>query len=65
VLSRAAVALIAAVLMLLVFLTRRHVRVAVYILKRLNGAEGIRTPDLLAASQTLSQLSYGPALRPV
>ncbi len=25
------------------------------------GAEGARTPDLLAASQTLSQLSYGPA----
>ena len=25
-----------------------------------NGAEGARTPDLLAASQTLSQLSYGP-----
>ncbi len=25
------------------------------------GARGIRTPDLLAASQTLSQLSYGPA----
>ena len=24
------------------------------------GAEGARTPDLLAASQTLSQLSYGP-----
>jgi hypothetical protein len=27
----------------------------------LGGAEGARTPDLLAASQTLSQLSYGPA----
>ena len=26
-----------------------------------DGAEGARTPDLLAASQTLSQLSYGPA----
>ena len=25
-----------------------------------SGAEGDRTPDLLAASQTLSQLSYGP-----
>jgi hypothetical protein len=25
-----------------------------------NGADGIRTRDLLAASQTLSQLSYGP-----
>ena len=25
-----------------------------------DGAEGARTPDLLAASQTLSQLSYGP-----
>ena len=25
-----------------------------------HGAEGARTPDLLAASQTLSQLSYGP-----
>ena len=24
------------------------------------GAEGDRTPDLLAASQALSQLSYGP-----
>jgi ribosome-associated protein len=28
----------------------------------INGAEGARTPDLLAASQTLSQLSYGPLL---
>src|SRR5882757_5602428 len=28
-----------------------------------SGAEGARTPDLLAASQTLSQLSYGPASR--
>ena len=27
---------------------------------RNSGAEGARTPDLLAASQTLSQLSYGP-----
>ena len=27
---------------------------------RPSGAEGARTPDLLAASQTLSQLSYGP-----
>ena len=26
-----------------------------------NGAEGIRTPDLLIANQPLSQLSYGPA----
>jgi hypothetical protein len=26
-----------------------------------DGASGIRTRDLLAASQTLSQLSYGPA----
>jgi hypothetical protein len=26
-----------------------------------SGANGIRTRDLLAASQTLSQLSYGPA----
>ena len=25
------------------------------------GPKGIRTPDLLAASQTLYQLSYGPA----
>jgi hypothetical protein len=25
-----------------------------------DGAEGARTPDLLAASQTLSQLSYSP-----
>ncbi len=24
------------------------------------GAEGVRTPDLLTASQALSQLSYGP-----
>src|SRR5215510_11738137 len=30
-----------------------------------DGAEGARTPDLLAASQTLSQLSYGPASDPV
>ena len=29
--------------------------------KSFDGAKGIRTPDLLAASQTLSQLSYGPA----
>ena len=28
-----------------------------------DGAEGARTPDLLAASQTLSQLSYGPKRR--
>ena len=28
-----------------------------------DGAEGARTPDLLAASQTLSQLSYGPGNR--
>src|SRR6186713_873261 len=28
-----------------------------------DGAEGARTPDLLAASQTLSQLSYGPRKR--
>ncbi len=28
------------------------------------GAKGDRTPDLLAASQTLSQLSYGPGCRP-
>src|SRR5204862_4068045 len=27
---------------------------------RTSGAEGARTPDLLAASQTLSQLSYSP-----
>jgi hypothetical protein len=27
---------------------------------RSSGAEGARTPDLLAASQTLSQLSYSP-----
>jgi hypothetical protein len=26
-----------------------------------SGAEGARTPDLLAASQTLSQLSYSPS----
>jgi hypothetical protein len=30
-------------------------------LKRLGGAEGNRTPDLLNAIQALSQLSYGPA----
>jgi hypothetical protein len=30
-----------------------------------NGANGTRTRDLLAASQTLSQLSYGPARRSV
>jgi hypothetical protein len=29
-------------------------------MSRVDGAEGARTPDLLAASQTLSQLSYGP-----
>src|SRR5206468_6943364 len=28
-----------------------------------HGADGARTRDLLAASQTLSQLSYGPKLR--
>ena len=28
-----------------------------------NGARGARTLDLLAASQTLSQLSYGPTSR--
>jgi hypothetical protein len=28
------------------------------------GPKGIRTPDLLAASQTLYQLSYGPVRRP-
>jgi hypothetical protein len=28
-----------------------------------SGADGARTRDLLAASQTLSQLSYGPKLR--
>ncbi len=28
--------------------------------RRDDGAKGDRTPDLLAASQTLSQLSYGP-----
>ena len=32
-----------------------------YGLTSANGANGIRTRDLLAASQTLSQLSYGPA----
>ena len=26
-----------------------------------DGAEGIRTPDLLRAREALSQLSYGPA----
>jgi hypothetical protein len=30
-----------------------------------SGANGIRTRDLLAASQTLSQLSYGPEPRSV
>ena len=29
--------------------------------RKRDGASGIRTRDLLAASQTLSQLSYGPA----
>ena len=29
-------------------------------LKYLSGPEGARTPDLLTASQTLYQLSYGP-----
>ena len=29
----------------------------------LYGAEGIRTPDLAAASRSLSQLSYGPKAR--
>jgi hypothetical protein len=29
---------------------------------RSSGANGIRTRDLLAASQTLSQLSYGPEM---
>ena len=29
----------------------------------IGGATGDRTPDLLAASQTLSQLSYGPTDR--
>ena len=29
-----------------------------------SGANGIRTRDLLAASQTLSQLSYGPLIGP-
>ena len=28
--------------------------------KRLGGAEGDRTPDLLIANEALSQLSYGP-----
>jgi hypothetical protein len=31
--------------------------------QRENGADGARTRDLLAASQTLSQLSYGPSSR--
>jgi hypothetical protein len=30
---------------------------------RYDGAEGDRTPDLLTASQALSQLSYGPFLQ--
>jgi hypothetical protein len=29
---------------------------------KLNGAEGIRTPDLLRAREALSQLSYSPTL---
>ena len=29
-------------------------------LKRIGGAEGDRTPDLMTASHALSQLSYGP-----
>jgi hypothetical protein len=28
------------------------------------GAEGIRTPDLLIANETLYQLSYGPSQQP-
>jgi hypothetical protein len=28
-----------------------------------NGAEGIRTPDLLGAIQALSQLSYSPGIQ--
>src|SRR5262249_18706548 len=43
----------------MVFVPERLV-VSVSPVNRGNGAEGIRTPDLLAASQTLSQLSYGP-----
>ena len=31
--------------------------------KQIGGAEGDRTPDLLTASQALSQLSYGPLKR--
>ena len=30
--------------------------------EEIGGAEGARTPDLLAASEALSQLSYGPNL---
>ena len=45
---------------------RRHVRGALRVSARFTqgldgGPKGIRTPDLLAASQTLYQLSYGPA----
>jgi hypothetical protein len=32
--------------------------------KEIGGAKGSRTPDLLNAIQALSQLSYGPTLRP-
>ena len=36
-------------------------KVSVLPIDTLGGAEGTRTPDLLTASQTFSQLNYGPA----
>ena len=41
--------------------SRHGHRLAVAAIASLDGANGTRTRDLLAASQTLSQLSYGPA----
>jgi hypothetical protein len=34
-----------------------------FLKKRNGGAEGDRTPDLTAASRTLSQLSYSPTVK--
>jgi hypothetical protein len=33
------------------------------LLRKIGGAEGIRTPDLLTASQARSQLRHSPAMR--
>src|SRR3954470_16879929 len=46
-------------------LTPRRFRRGVWLLgvQRIGGAKGIRTPDLLNAIQTLSQLSYSPTRR--